>query len=137
MFTNEQEIILRQVLRLVDLSGELDCNRSDSDYVENGGTILSVIDENIFEMFARPSHHREAVETFYADIWESSGKTNEEWRSFEAQAALITAEFIISGADSGSDREIFMTDHHRWELAHRIETLISDVRIEVSRKKGG
>lgn len=132
MLTSEQDRVLHRVLRLVDLSGDLDRNKSDSDFADAGGIIHRVIDENIFEMFIRPWRHREAVETFYADLWSPTHKVDKEWRSFEAQAALITAEFIISGGDRNSDGEILMSDHHRWELAHRVEALTSEIRAEIT-----
>jgi hypothetical protein len=124
-----QERALRQVLRLVDLSGDLDRNREDSIFAEDGGEIIYVLDENIFEIFIRPFMHAASVETFYGDIWSASGESNLSWRSFESQAALIASEFLLSSTLPGSKTGIIlMTEPHRWELAQRVEDLTREFR---------
>ncbi|WP_316235376.1 MULTISPECIES: hypothetical protein [unclassified Bradyrhizobium] len=125
----KHEMALRQLLRLVDLSLDLDRNLDDSNFAAQGGEIVYVLDQNIFEVFIRPFRHTDAVETFYGDIWSSDEWPHPNWRSFEAQAALVTSEFLLSKKLPGSSRGIIsMTAPHRWELAHRIEQLTDEFR---------
>jgi hypothetical protein len=134
---SEHENRLRQVLRLVDLSGDLERNQEDSEFRESGGEIIYVLDENIFEMFVRPRRHRESVETFYADDWASNSRTLSEYRSYEAQAALVASEFLVSRKLPGSSSDhILMTAQHRWELAHRVEALIEELTRELRADPG-
>lgn len=124
-----QEIALRQVLRLVDLSRDLDRNREDSIFADEGGEIIYVLDENIFEIFIRPFRHADSVETFYSDIWNANAQSIPSWRSFESQAALIASEFLLSPTLPGSKTGIVrMTEPHRWELAQRAEDLTREFR---------
>jgi hypothetical protein len=126
---SRQETALRQVLRLVDLSRDLDRNREDSIFSQGGGEIVYVLDENIFEIFIRPFRHSESVETFYGDIWSVTGQADASWHSFESQAALIASEFLLSRSLPGSKAGIIlMTEPHRWELAQRVEDLTQEFR---------
>jgi hypothetical protein len=130
----EREATLRQVLHLVNISRDLERNHDDSIFHMDGGEIVYVLDENIFELFIRPFRNRESVETFYGDLWHASGKGNRLWRSFEAQTALITSEFLITRVLPGAKTDtIFMAQPHRWELAHRVEALTEELRSEVRR----
>lgn len=129
-----KEYALRQLLRLVDLSRDLERNLDDSNFAAAGGEIVYVLDENIFEIFVRPFRHTESVETFYSDIWNPIRRSDPAWRSFEAQAALVTSEFLLSQNLPGSLQGIIsMTAPHRWELAHRIEELTSEYRSKIDR----
>lgn len=131
-----QEAALRQVLRLVDLSRDLDRNRDDSAFADEGGEIVYVLDENIFELFIRPFRHTDSVETFYADIWSLSRTPDPEWRSFEAQAALIASEFLLSPKLPGvKDGIVRMTAEHRWELAQRVEDLTREFRESLQKQE--
>lgn len=130
----KEEVALRQLLRLVDLSLDLDRNLDDSNFADEGGEILYVLDENIFEIFIRPFRHTDSVETFYGDIWSPDGQSDASWRSFEAQAALLTSEFLLSQSLPGSSHGIIsMTAPHRWELAHRIEELTNEFHARLNK----
>jgi len=128
--SREQENATRQILRLVDLAGDLARNASDGAYArETNSEIIAVLDENIFEMFVHPFRHRESAETFYADVWSLSAQPGPEWRSFAAQAALLTSEYLISVlAPRNRGQNIYMTEFHQWELAHRVEILQEDLK---------
>jgi hypothetical protein len=124
-----RERTLRQAVRLVDISRDLERNQDDAVFRADGGEIIYVLDENIFELFIRPFRHRESVETFYGDVWSPTGKADQTWRSFEAQAALIASEFLVSRALPGSRSDfILMTEPHRWELSHRVDALTEQLR---------
>lgn len=125
----DPEKLIRQILKLVDLSRDLERNLDDSLFAKEVGEIIYVVDENIFEMFLRPHRHTEAVETFYADVWSSSDKTDATWRPFEIQAAIIASEFLLSGELPGTLNDaIYVTEPHRWELASRTEQLTRNLR---------
>ena len=117
------EAVIRQILRLVDLGCDLERNLSDSEFAASlGHEVIPVFDENIFEMFVTPQRFREASETFYADLWDLTGKTTEQWRGYETQTALLTSELLLSRKVEGATTDaIFMTEFHRWELADRLE----------------
>jgi hypothetical protein len=124
-----RERTLRQAIRLVDISLDLERNLDDAVFRTDGGEIIYVLDENIFELFIRPFRHRESVETFYGDVWSRTGKADQTWRSFEAQAALIASEFLVARALPGSKSDfILMTEPHRWELSHRVDALTEQLR---------
>lgn len=127
--TGERERALRQILRLVDLSLDLERNNDDRAFREDGGKIIYVLDQNIFEMFVRPWKHRESVETFYSDVWADSAQGNAAWPDYEAQAALIASELLVSRILPGARHDqIMMTEAHRYELAHRHERIRSKLR---------
>jgi hypothetical protein len=126
-----RERVLRRMLRLVDISRDLDRNRSDGDFCHNGGELLQVLDENIFEMFLQPYRHTEAVRTFYDALWADEDRETGDWRGFEAQAALLTAEFLIGRATrERTHGSIVLTEHHRFELAKRVEELADQIRVQ-------
>jgi hypothetical protein len=137
--TAEAELTLQRLLRLLDLSRDLERNHEDSAFVRGReGEIVHVLDENVFEMFIHPHEKRAQVATFYADLWsDSDGDDLAQWRGFEAQAAMIAAECLVARRmPGGSDLTLYMTEPHRYELAARAtemqEVALSELRQRVS-----
>lgn len=130
--TSRRETILKRVLRLVDISRDLDRNKSDFDFTNTGGEIVQVLDENIFEMFFRPFRHTEAVQTFYDTLWADEKHDSADWKSYEAQSALLTAEILIGKRpNERASAPLLMTEQHRYELAKRIEDLLVEIKVAV------
>lgn len=128
------ELTVQRLLRILDLSRDLERNRDDNAFGRLGGRITYVFDENIFEMFVRPWKHASHVETFHGDLWiPLAGGNTKHWRSIEAQSALVTAEYLLEADLPGatSDR-IYLTDPHRWEFASRVEALSEDLQQEIA-----
>lgn len=110
-------ITLRKFWRLLELTRDMDRNESDADFIRNGGKILYVFDENIFELFIRPQaylKYARYIELFYADYWRDEiddVAVADNMREINAQSALITAEYIFSGVLPGQESgSIYMTE---------------------------
>ncbi len=50
-------ITLRKFWRLLELTRDMDRNESDADFIRNGGKILYVFDENIFQLILKHAIH--------------------------------------------------------------------------------
>lgn len=135
----ELEILLRQVLRLVDITRDIERNRDDALWKANGKTIDYVFDENIFELFIDPKDMREVSATFHGAAWSpphGDGARNR--AAIAAQAALITSEYLMSGQLPGQrDEAIHMTEWHMWELKQRIDHYIERFRHQDGSGHGG
>jgi hypothetical protein len=129
------ETILR-LLRIANISRDLDRSRDDTQFAEKGGKIIYVLDENIFEMFIKPFEHARSVETFYSREWGSKRVNNSVRRRYESQSALIAAEHLICGQLPGNeDNCLFMTEPHRWELFARLAELTEEMRETLSKRE--
>lgn len=129
------ENALRQILRLIDLGCDLERNMSDGEFArEERHEIIPVLDENLFEMFVTPHRFLEASETFYADLWGLSRHGRELGRNYETQAAVLTAEYLLTRQHPGAtDKTIYMTEFHRWELADRLDRLQQTLELQRER----
>lgn len=137
--TAAAELTLRRLLRLLDLSRDLERNHDDSAFVRGReGEIVYVLDENVFEMFIHPYERRMLVETFYADLWSDSDKDDRsQWREFEAQAAMIASECIVARRMPGVvNANLHMTEPHRYELATRATDMQQVNRSELEQRVG-
>lgn len=124
--TAEEKRTMRQLLRFADISRDMERNRNDSAFVENGGKIVYVLDQNIFEMFMQPSARIKAVESFYSTAL--GGQTRTATR-YEAQCALIASEYLVCGTLPGNrDGVVYMTEEHWRELVYRIDGMHNELR---------
>jgi hypothetical protein len=136
--SNKTERTLRRLLRILDLTRDLERHQADLDFARGGGEIIYIFDENIFEMLIRPWKHTEAVETFYGDLWatDADEEKTSAWHLIEAQSAVLASEVLVNGQLPGRrSHALYMTDPHRYECARRIETLAEQYSKKV--KEGG
>lgn len=122
-----------RLLRIANISRDLDRSREDTQFAERSGKITYVLDENIFEMFIKPFEHDRKVETFYAREWGSRRVSTTVRRRYEAQSALIAAEHLICGRLPGNEDDcLYMTEPHRWELFSRLADMTEEMRENLS-----
>lgn len=122
----ERQRVLGYIGQLLDLSNDVERNRSDSDFVKGGGEMLYVFDETVFESFIAPQRRRLAISSQFipedASLEERHVRKN--WELYENQSTFITTEILLSRKFlDQSDGQIFMTSPHRLELANRIYDL--------------
>ena len=127
--SSAQRQTMLQLLKIANISRDLDRSRDDGLHAGRGGRIVYVMDENVFEMFVQPFEHGRAIETFYAEEWKSQRLTSGVRRRYEAQSALIASEHLVNGNLPGNpDRILYMTEPHRWELFSRLTDLSASAR---------
>jgi len=124
-----------EISALFDLSLDIERHESDRRFAD-GGEIIYVFDENIFELFVFPKAFRRYCRIFFAGApsgqEQSSTPTGTEprhLRSLTIQSALATAEYLFSGALPGQDpskKEIYLTPWHREELLDRLSELVTE-----------
>jgi hypothetical protein len=125
-----------RLLRIANISRDLDRSREDTQFAEGLGKIIYVLDENIFEMFIKPFEHDRKVETFYSPEWGSKRVNARVRRRYEAQSALIAAEHLICGNLPGNaDNQLYMTEPHRWELFARLGELTDEMRDSLANRE--
>ena len=115
--------VVRQLGYLIDITRVIDRNQEDGEFFrENGGTILYVFDTNVVQMFFDPARNPQFCETFHAEIW---GDSYEQRSEINAQACLIAAEFLMSGALPGQGKagHWYMSQAHITELDGQIAHL--------------
>ena len=115
------ERFLPQLADLIETGDDLQLRHQDSKDAGNGRTINYIFDENVFELFLRPSVNAGLVALFHKNDWKSGAKANEHWRAINAQSAVLTGEYLFSGSLPGqSEDKIYLTSWHRKELLHRV-----------------
>jgi len=117
--------LLSLYFQLLDLSLDMERNRDDFAFRQDGGKIWYVFDENLLELFIDPRDHRGRMASLHSAEWGSrkpEGAASS--RSYVAQTALATTEYLFSGDLPGQERgTVYMTEWHRWEFTHRVERL--------------
>lgn len=128
--SDDLENVLRQVLRMVDITRDIERNKDDAAWNAADKTIHYVIDENIFELFVSPSTRGEIAATFHGGSWLTSATSRpSDWAAITAQSALITSEYLLSGQLPGQrEPQLYMTEWHMWELRQRVEQMVQDFR---------
>jgi hypothetical protein len=118
------EALLRLYFQLLDLSLDVERNRDDHAFRDEGGAIWYVFDENVLELFIDPRDPRGRITSLHGPEWRRAGHRVDRNRSTVAETTLATAEFLMSGDLPGQDgAPIYMTEWHRWEFARRVELL--------------
>jgi hypothetical protein len=126
------EITLRKFSRLLEFTLDIERNGNDSLFCKDGGKIVYVFDENIFELFANPRNFSRYVDLFHNNIWFEPGSFSDDLRQISAQSALITSEYLFSGELPGqAANTIFMTEWHFSELSHRRLEYSAQLREEI------
>ncbi|HEY0012108.1 MAG TPA: hypothetical protein VGB79_04560 [Allosphingosinicella sp.] len=120
--------VLRRLGHLLELNADLDRNASDTRFsgkstpeVNFEGRNYYVFDENVFELFIQPLESWQYCSNFYGPPWEAD-ENDRDARKYSAQAGLIAAEYLFSGAIPGlpPDAPIYMTEWHYKELKLRL-----------------
>lgn len=115
---------LRLVFQVLDLSRDVERNKEDSAFCDDGGMISYVFDASLFEIFVNPRDWRGAMTSLHADMWCVTGAAPSAWRPYGAQTALATMEYLMDGQLPGQDRGVIhMSERHRWELRWRVGAL--------------
>jgi hypothetical protein len=110
---------IRQFWRLLEFTRDIDRNEDDALFTRNGGSIIYVFDENVFEFFTKPQAFSRYAELFHSNIWFEGG-SSEDLRRISAQSALVASEYLFSGELPGQkNRMIHMAEWHFLELRHR------------------
>jgi hypothetical protein len=123
-FNEELDQLLKLFFQLLDLSLDVERNREDHAFHQEGRTISYVLDENLLELFIDPRDSRGRMISLHAPEWSRSRRASAAHRSVVAETALATAEYLISGELPGQRRRaLFMTEWHRWEFTRRVEEL--------------
>lgn len=120
------EQVLAQILRLVDVTRDIERNIDDARFDAAGGRMHYVFDENVFEMFVNPKRWKSRTATFHSPFWlrRAGEPPSRNWSSIAAQSALIASEFLFSGTLPGQrTSDIYMTEWHSWELRDRVGDL--------------
>lgn len=123
--------ILVEVLRLLDITRDLDRHKEDAEFSKIGGHIHYVFDENILEMFVHPQRIANTTATFYSSFWLHSLDSKDRRRRFSiiTQSALIAAEYMLGGGLPGQrGGRLLMTDWHLTEFYIRVDELIKRQR---------
>jgi hypothetical protein len=137
---------LRQQVQMLSLVLDLEQNRNDVEFCsgpeQTRGKIHYVLDENVFEMFVHPRKMKSYARTFYSQFWLKVSSEHARWADFAAQSALVTSEYLLSGALPGQEsHRIYMTEWHRGELTRRLASLVRELREErhadETRESGG
>jgi hypothetical protein len=124
--------IIRQFWRLLEFTRDIDRNEDDTLFARNGGTIIYVLDENVFEFFIKPQSFSRYAELFHSNIWFEGEESSEDLRRISAQSALVASEYIFSGELPGQkDRTTYMTEWHFGELSNRRAEYTSQLRDEI------
>ena len=124
--------IIRQFWRLLEFTRDIDRNEDDALFARNGGTIIYVLDENVFEFFIKPQSFSRYAELFHSNIWFEGEESSEDLRRISAQSALVASEYIFSGELPGQkDRTTYMTEWHFGELSNRRTEYTSQLRDEI------
>lgn len=135
--------VLRRLGHLLELNADLDRNASDTRFagkstpeVNFEGRNYYVFDENVFELFIQPIECWQYCSNFYGSAWEATAGDEQQARAFSAQAGLIAAEYLFSGAIPGLDPDapIFMTEWHYEELKKRLDRRRKDLARRVQDK---
>ncbi len=121
--------LLMQQMALLDISEDLKASEDDDAHIKKKKSIRYVLDENVFEYMLSPSFQTYAQTGFYSRLWRSGdGTPLAIAASIEAQTAMLTAEWILSGTLPGASSTLLsMTDHHRNELAKRANDMNTKV----------
>ena len=133
--------VLRRLGHLLELNADLDRNASDTRFsgkaapeVHFEGRNYYVFDENVFELFIEPIECWQYCSNFYGPPWDADNDL--EGREFSAQAGLIAAEYLFSGAIPGlaPNSPIFMTEWHYEELKKRLYKRRRELTVVARRK---
>ncbi len=127
--------LLNQQMALLDISEDLRRSEEDGEHVKKDGCIHYILDENIFEYLLSPTFQSQAHSGFYASPWRSDDEISDAHvpESFEAQTALLTSEWILSGTLPGaSSNNLALSDVHRNELASRVGDVNNDLRVKTA-----
>src|SRR6185312_2203345 len=101
---------------MLNLVLDIERSKQDAEFQEQNGRVHYIFDENIFEMFVRPKRMKALTSTFYSPflLKYSEGDKRTAWKSFAAQSALLTAEYLLSGElPAQFSKMIYMTTWHR------------------------
>lgn len=126
------EQVLAQILRLVDVTRDIERNIDDARFDAAGGRMHYVFDENVFEMFVNPKRWKSRTATFHSPFWlrRAGEPPSRNWSSIAAQSALIASEFLFSGTLPGQrTSDIYMTEWHSWELRDRVGDLTDELSL--------
>lgn len=123
---DDEELLLRAILRLVDVDSDIQRNENDHHYALTGGRIDYVFDASVFEVFIDPKDPRGYATSLHAPLWNDLTSSEPQVdREIAWQSALLTSEYVLSGKLPGQiDPRILMTTWHREELARRHRHLI-------------
>jgi hypothetical protein len=118
---------------LIELSRIIDRNRDDNAFAETGGEIIYVFDTNVVQMFLEPYKNPHFCQVFHTPLW------GEDWemdREVNAQACLLTAEYLMSGSLPGQkDPRWYMTSAHKAELDKQTAHLHGHIQDNVKRMR--
>lgn len=140
--TLDNRDILEQQIQMLNLVQGIERNQSDEMFEADGGRIHYVFDENVFEMFVMPKRMRSFVGTFQSTFWKRFADPAHfrAWPSFNAQSAMLAAEYLLSGELPGQEdsKLLFMTPWHMNELSNRVGELTVELRgrIEAAQLEG-
>ena len=113
---------------LYDFSLDIERHEEDAYFVENGGQIHYVFDENIFEMFVFPKENWINVERSPNVFSGSKFNARQRFRKIQnMQTALVTSEILFGGNLPGQKGgKIYLTEWHRWELLARTNQILGE-----------
>lgn len=125
---HSQQKSLLDLSGLYDFSLDIERHEDDAYFVENGGQIQYVFDENIFEMFVFPKNNWTHVERSPSVFTGKRLVGRRRLRQIQdMQTALATAEILFGGNLPGQKGgKIFLTEWHRWELLARTNEILGN-----------
>lgn len=123
---NYRTSFINRLRRFLDIGNDLTRYRNDREFALDGNEILYVFDSQVFRMFVQPGKWSNSITSFYARDWIDE-RQPKEWEPLQQQAALISAEFLLSGNLDGSrNQRIYITPWHGIELKNAIENLYDE-----------
>ncbi len=115
---------LKLVFQILDFSRDLERNKEDGAFRDDGGSIDYVFDASLFEIFVHPHLRRGTVTSLHAGSWAVDAQDRPEWNAYVAQTALATMEYLVDGTLPGQEQgAIYISEWHRWELRWRLTAL--------------
>lgn len=124
---------LQGFVRLLDLTLDLERNRSDAQFRHRGGQFVYVFDENVFETFCDPNSTSATTGSFHAWNWfDPKAEAIPSWWSIiQSQNTMLASEYAIAGCLPGAEvpHLLHMTPWHRHELLTRVKEISAELQI--------
>ena len=126
-----KEKSLVALLQLVDFSIDLDRNRDDTMWSDDGKQIVYLYDTSVFDCFLEPKENKKSMRPLR---WAGS-LVDDKKQDFSSQAAMLAAEYLIgSGPPGVLGREMLLTPWHYEELISWIEKRHTSLSLLLKRK---